>query len=152
MNEEKKGRMIRQWSACAESRPDDAQLCVAFGGWLMQTDFSNDAEHYLKKAIELNEEKCFGANYALTLLYHNVTPDNVETIIDRLGPLQQGQARRFTESNQHHLQKYLEFAPKGHCNIHRAAMQLMFVNCSVSANGYETIPSIEKRLSGFCAK
>ena len=151
MSEDEMGKMVHRWESCAEARPNDAQFCVVFGGWLMMNGFQQDAVEYLEKAIDLDEETCFGAHYTLSVLYENTTPD-MEVINQGLGPFQRAQAKHFMESNQRHLQKYLNLAPEEHWQVHRATIQLMLITGVRSAKGTESLPSIENRLPGFCAK
>lgn len=63
MSEDEKGKMVHRWESCAEARPNDAQFCTVFGGWLMMNGFQQDAVEYLEKAIDLDEETCFGSSF-----------------------------------------------------------------------------------------
>ena len=154
-NREKKEQMIseiiRSMTACLEARPNDATMHVCFGNFLFFNDYSQDAKEYLEKALEIDEDLCFGSHYTLANMIINKVPE-VDTI-NRLGPMEQLQAITFTKLCQQHLRKYLALAPIGHWHVHRACMLLIRENATSSVRGgRETVKSIEERNPGFCAE
>ena len=120
-----------------------------YGNFLMIRGFMNDAKEQLEKAIELDEQGCFGAHYTVANMLENSIPDMA--MMGQLSPLQRLQVKSFTQQGQKHLEKYVQLAPKGHWHRHRACILLMFCKARLTARGSEKLDAIERRVPGFCA-
>ena len=120
-----------------------------FGNWLMINQCFEDADEKLMKALELDEEGCFGSHYTLANMMNNSV--DIEKVNMMKFP-EKFQAKAVMERCQHHLKKYLDFAPIGHWHVHRACITLIHTNTKLTARGSESLESLEKRQPGFCAE
>jgi hypothetical protein len=143
------GEVVRCMEACIKARPLEASTHVMFGNFLMVNGFTQDAREELEKAVEMDEETCFGTFYTLGNIYQNAV--NVEKA-NAAGPMEQLQAQTFIYTCCKYLRRYLDLAPHGHWHVHRACMSLILFNGASLAEGTEGIASIEKRNPGFCAE
>ena len=127
--------VIKACQACIKARANDARMHVMYGNFLMIRGFMNDAKEQLEKAIELDEQGCFGAHYTVANMLENSIPDMA--MMGQLSPLQRLQVKSFTQQGQKHLEKYVQLAPKGHWHRHRACILLMFCKARLTARGSE---------------
>mmetsp|Transcript_7555 Transcript_7555/g.10845 ORF Transcript_7555/g.10845 Transcript_7555/m.10845 type:complete len:437 (-) Transcript_7555:47-1357(-) len=150
IDEESETTIIQAMEACIKARPDVAMVHVALGNWCMVINNMADARLRLDKALEIDEETCFGSHYTLANIYENLVPDMIT--INKLAPKKQRQARMFAEKEAMHLSKYLELAPLEHWHTHRASMMLVGKRVTLAARGEENLETIEGRNPGLCAE
>lgn len=133
--------VVAWMKACVAARPDDATMRVFFGNFLLASGFFKDSMEQLRKAVELDEERCFGTYYTMANIDQNA--ENAWKLAELDGN-DRIAGELVLERCVEHLQRFLDLAPIGHWHTHNVCIALTLFNVCLKACGTESLSSAEK--------
>lgn len=140
-NDEMLDCIVKYLQSCINCRPrNSAPLLVVLGNLMMVSGQFTKALDYLKKALALDEEKCYGASYTIGNIHQSLTTSQSK----------KEKAHENLYSMCLAFKQFLKLAPKGHWHVHRAAICLCGRLFQLKTCGKEHIKVVANRNPGLC--